>query len=41
MHPLSKFERVIKYEMDELHSVDLDTMLDWKLAETIINEKMI
>lgn len=38
---LSNFDHIIKYEMDEIHSIDLDTVLDWKLAEIIINEKII
>ncbi len=36
-----KFTKIVKYVMDELHSVDLDTMLDWKYAEFIINERLI
>lgn len=36
---LSAFTKRIKYEMDELHSLDLDTPLDWELAELIINNK--
>ena len=39
--PLSKFEKVRKYVMDDVRSVDLDTMLDWKIAEVILKEKMI
>lgn len=35
--PLSQFLKVKKYVMDEITSHDLDTMLDWKVAETIIN----
>jgi N-acylneuraminate cytidylyltransferase len=31
--PLTAFEKVKKYVMDELSSVDLDTELDWKFAE--------
>lgn len=34
----AKFERIIKYEMGELESVDLDAELDWKIAEIISNE---
>lgn len=30
---LQNFTKVIKYPMDELHSVDLDTELDWQFAE--------
>lgn len=39
--PLGKFTRKVKYVMDDLHSVDLDTMTDWKYAEFIIKEGMI
>jgi N-acylneuraminate cytidylyltransferase len=39
--PMSQFKKRIKYEMDELHSVDLDTMFDWKIAELMIKEKMV
>lgn len=38
---LSGMTKVRKYVMDELHSVDLDTMFDWKVAELILSEKMI
>lgn len=34
-HPLSAFKKVVKYEMDEVTSHDIDTMFDWKLAEFI------
>ena len=36
--PLSQFRKRKKYLMDEKHSLDLDTMLDWRLAELIIDE---
>lgn len=39
--PLSKFKKIIKYEMDQLHSLDLDTMLDWELAELIVSKKLV
>lgn len=39
--PMSKFSKVIKYEMDNIHSLDLDTIFDWKLAELMIQEKMV
>lgn len=38
---MSEFTRVAKYEMDSLHSVDLDTMFDWKVAELLLAENMI
>lgn len=37
----SEFQNRVKYVMDELHSVDLDNMLDWKFAEFIIKEGLI
>ena len=35
---MSEFKKVVKYEMDSLHSVDLDTLFDWKIAELLIKE---
>lgn len=35
---LSEFSRIRKSEMDRLHSLDLDTPLDWKIAELIAAE---
>jgi len=39
--PLGKFPKRVKYVMDDLHSLDLDTMIDWKFAEFLIDEKLI
>lgn len=39
--PLGKFAKRIKYVMDDLHSVDLDNMIDWKFAELIFKEQLI
>ncbi len=39
--PLGSFKKRIKYVMDDLHSVDLDTMFDWTLAELILKEKLL
>ena len=36
--PMSKFTRRKKYLMDKVHSLDLDTMLDWKMAEIIFDD---
>lgn len=36
---LGAFKKVIKYEMDEKASHDLDTPLDWMIAETLLNTK--
>lgn len=35
------FSKRVKYVMDELHSVDLDTMMDWHYAEFLISNKFI
>lgn len=39
--PMSKFKKVLKYEMDALHSIDLDTPLDWEIAELIASKNML
>lgn len=39
--PISDFPRVIKYVMDELYSLDIDTVNDWKYAEFLIAEGLI
>ena len=39
--PLGKFSKRVKYVMDEIHSVDLDNMIDWKFAEFLIKEKLL
>ncbi len=36
---LSKFSKLKKYTMSQEASLDIDTPLDWKLAELILNEK--
>ena len=33
------FDKIKKYVMDELQSIDIDTELDWMVAELILNEK--
>jgi len=35
------FTKIKKYAMPEAYSVDLDTMLDWKMAELIIKESVL
>ena len=37
MH-MNNFQKIHFYEMNEIHSVDLDTILDWKYAELLIKE---
>lgn len=38
---MSHFNRVRKYPMDEIRSLDLDTMLDWKIAEIMLKDKLV
>ena len=38
---MGAFSRIKKYAMPEAYSVDLDTMLDWKMAEMMIEEGII
>lgn len=38
---MHKMQRRVKYVMDDLSSFDLDTMWDWQMAESIINQKKI
>lgn len=39
--PLNKFTKRVKYVMDRGHSIDLDTMMDWQIAEYMINNHLI
>ena len=36
-HSISEFTKVRKYEMDDKSSHDIDTMMDWVIAENLIN----
>lgn len=38
---INDFKKVRFYEMNDINSVDLDTMLDWKYAEMLIKEKIV
>ena len=38
---LAHFTKIKKYEMDNLYSIDIDTMFDWKIAELTIKEHLI
>jgi CMP-N,N'-diacetyllegionaminic acid synthase len=35
------FTKVKKYVMDEIHSLDIDTPIDWLLAETVVHSGLI
>ena len=39
--PLNKFKKRVKNVMDREHSVDLDTMMDWMIAEYMITNKLV
>ena len=36
---INEFEKIVKYEMNDLDSLDIDTELDWKISEIKIMEK--
>jgi len=36
---ISNFKKIRKYVMDEISSHDVDTLLDWKISEILLNEK--
>lgn len=38
---LGEFQKKVKYLMDDISSVDLDTMTDWLYAEFLIKEKLV
>lgn len=38
---LAGMTKIRKYVMDETHSVDIDDMLDWKMAEIMLNEGLV
>lgn len=38
---MAHFTRIRKYVMSEIYSVDIDNTFDWKIAELIINEKLL
>ena len=38
---LAGMTKIRKYVIDEIHSVDLDTMFDWKVAELMLNEGLV
>ena len=38
---MAHFARIRKYAMSELYSVDIDNPFDWKVAELVINEKLL
>lgn len=38
---LAGMTKIRKYVMDEIHSVDLDNMLDWKIAEIMLKDNIV
>ena len=39
--PINKFTKVKKYVMDEMSSHDIDSMLDWRVAEILSNKSFL
>ncbi len=39
--PVFQFKRQKKYLMDDLHSLDLDNLLDWEFAEFLIERGVL
>lgn len=37
---INEFEKVVKFEMDSITSLDIDNELDWNLAETILKNEI-
>ena len=37
--PITSFKKTIKYVMNETHSIDIDTMFDWQLCESILKSE--
>lgn len=37
----SDFQRIKKFVMDDLHSIDIDVLFDWMVAEMILEKKLI
>lgn len=38
---MSHFTMIKKYVMNDIYSVDIDNMLDWRIAELLLQDKMI
>lgn len=38
---LAKMTKVSMFVMDDFHSIDLDTMFDWKIAELVLKEGLV
>jgi CMP-N,N'-diacetyllegionaminic acid synthase len=39
--PLRKFEKIVKYKMEEIYSADIDTPLDWMWCEFLLSSGLI
>ena len=38
---LTGFDKIRKYVINDMYSVDLDTMFDWKIAELLIKDQLV
>ena len=39
--PISEFTKIVKYQMNTIDSIDLDTQLDWDFCEFLIEKNKI
>ena len=35
---ISEFDKIVKYQMDDISSMDIDTPLDWKIVEYLLTQ---
>ena len=38
---MASFKKVVKYEMPDEYSIDIDTPLDWQIAELMLKNKLV
>jgi len=41
LNSMNDFKKVIKYKMEDVYSIDIDSPLDWAVAETILSNGML
>ena len=39
--PISEFKKIVKYEMDDLTSMDIDTPADWMFSEFLVEKGLV
>lgn len=40
-YSMASFKKVVKYEMPDEYSIDIDTPLDWQIAELMLKNKLV